>query len=82
MSDQQITARQRQVLKAIKVYVEEHGYPPAHRELRALLSVSSTNTVVCLLAALAHKGCITITPKASRGLRITEFGHSQLEVPS
>lgn len=82
MSDQQVTPRQREVLVAINTYVAEHGYPPTHRDLRVLLQVSSTNTVVCLLSALVTKGCIIVTPAASRGLKITDFGRAQIEVQS
>jgi len=79
MSDQsRVTLRQLEVLAAIKTFVAAHGYPPTHRELRTLLKVSSTNTVVCLLAALTLKGCLLITPSASRGMKITEAGHTLL----
>jgi repressor LexA len=78
MSAQEITERQRETLVAIKSYVTEHGYPPTHRELRTLLKVSSTNTIVCLLAALVRKGYLNVTREASRGLKITDSGLAQL----
>ncbi len=47
-----LTARQREVLDAIRNYIAEKGYAPAIRELRPLLGISSLRGVTIHLDAL------------------------------
>ena len=64
-----LTARQRQVLEAIRHYVRENGYPPSIRELGKLLEIRSLRGVTVHLDALQRKGWIH-RESTSRSIRI------------
>lgn len=67
-----LTARQREVLKAIGVFIKANGYPPTLRELGAVLGIKSTNGVDEHLRSLAAKGYIERkVALVSRGIRLT-----------
>ena len=68
----QLTARQAEILEAIRGYVAETGRPPSRPELARLLGIASTNAVFKHLDALARKGAIELTPNAARGIRVVE----------
>jgi repressor LexA len=65
----QLTARQREVLDAVRVYSIERGYPPSIRELRPMLGVSSLRGVTIHLDALERKGWIQ-RESTSRSIRL------------
>lgn len=67
-----LTARQEQVLKLIKSYAEETGYPPTRAEIASILGFKSANAAEEHIKALARKGVIEIIPGASRGIRLQE----------
>lgn len=66
-----LTARQQAVLDAIRRHLDTTGVPPTRAELAATLGFRSPNAAEEHLRALARKGAITLTPGASRGLRLT-----------
>jgi len=70
--DTALTARQAEILEAIRDYVAETGRPPSRPELARLLGIASTNGVFKHLDALAKKGAIELTPNAARGIRLVE----------
>src|SRR6476659_7479246 len=70
--DTALTARQAEILEAIRDYVAETGRPPSRPELARLLGIASTNGVFKHLDALAKKGAIELTPNAARGIRVTQ----------
>jgi len=65
----QLTARQREVLRAITDYRAEKGYIPSIRELGKMLGISSLRGVTIHLAALEKKGWIE-RESTSRSIRI------------
>ncbi|MCE5198873.1 MAG: transcriptional repressor LexA [Armatimonadota bacterium] len=65
----QLTARQREVLNAIKNFIAENGYPPSIRELRPTLGISSLRGVTIHLDALERKGWIQ-RARTSRSIRV------------
>ena len=65
----QLTARQRQVLDAIRDYIVDKGYCPSIRELGPMLGISSLRGVTIHLEALERKGWITRENK-SRSIRM------------
>ena len=67
-----LTARQAEILEAIRAYVAEHGMPPSRPELARLLGIASTNGVFKHLEALARKGALELVPNAARGIRLRE----------
>ncbi len=67
----QLTARQLQVLNAIRGFIEDHGYPPSIRELGLIVGIKSTNGVSDHLKALERKGYLTRDESKSRALNPT-----------
>ena len=65
-----ITSRQQTVLDIIIRYIREQGYPPTLRELADELGVSSRNSSVKHLTALAKKGYIIWEKNKARGIRL------------
>lgn len=67
-----LTARQREVLDFITLYIGENGYPPTIREIGAQMNIRSTNGVNDHLKALEKKGYIIKDDLKSRALRLTQ----------
>jgi len=65
-----LTARQAEILEAIRSHMGEHGRPPSHPELARILGLASTNAVFKHLNALERKGAIERSPGLARGIRI------------
>jgi len=66
-----ITARQKELLLLIRDFTKAHGYPPSRRDLLNALDVTSTNTIACLLNALAARKLIVLLPRTARGITLT-----------
>lgn len=62
------------VLRVIKSWIEEHGYPPSVREIGKELGLKSTSTVHARMHELAGEGLITFVPGKSRTIVVTEKG--------
>lgn len=60
------------VLKVIKIYLDEKGYPPSVRELKQEMDVNSTSTIHYYLAKLEEKGLIRRTNKKNRAIEIVK----------
>ena len=69
-----LTARQAEILEAIRRHIAEYHRPPSRPELAKSLGLASTNGVFKHLAALAKKGAIELTPGSARGIRLLETG--------
>jgi repressor LexA len=67
-----LTARQAEILEAIRDHIAEHGRPPSHPELARALGLASTNGVYKHLMALEKKGAIELAAGVARGIRILE----------
>lgn len=81
--EKEITKRQEDVLKYIKKYIVEHGYPPATREIGAALGLSSPATVHTHLKKLETAGYIKKTNSKFRTIEIVgenEFAKQKEEV--
>src|SRR5437764_610092 len=70
--DANLTARQSEILDAIRRYIAEEQRPPSRPELARLLGIASTNGVFKHLAALEKKGAIELAPGSARGIRLKE----------
>lgn len=78
-----LTKRQEDVLKYIKKYVVEHGYPPAIREIGDALGLSSPATVHSHLNRLVQNGYLKKTSSKFRTLEVlgnNEFATSEGEI--
>lgn len=69
---EKLTARQTEVLRLIRSYIEETGYPPTRADIARELGFKSPNAAEEHLKALARKGAIEIIAGASRGIRLPE----------
>jgi repressor LexA len=76
----QLTKRQAELLRLIRVFVREKGYPPTVRELVALTGRRSTAGVQKLLDALRKKGYIKRVRGRSRGI-VPVQGGSTVWIP-
>jgi repressor LexA len=65
-----LTRRQKEALEAIDQYVNIHNYPPAYRDIAAMLGLKSPSTVSGILHKLKDKGYISWEPTQPRTLRI------------
>ncbi|OWK43601.1 transcriptional repressor LexA [Fimbriiglobus ruber] len=53
-----LTPKQLEIFNFIRKYIEEHGYPPAIRDIGRAFDIVSPNGVMCHLRALQKKGHI------------------------
>lgn len=67
----ELTARQSEILQLIQAAVSQTGFPPTRAEIAKALGFKSANAAEDHLRALEKKGYITLTPGASRGIRLT-----------
>jgi len=65
-----LSNRQQAMLRFIRSYVEENGYPPSMREIGAAVDISSTSVVSYNLNILQAKGYIQREREVSRGVRL------------
>ena len=70
----ELTARQSEILDAIRRYMAAERRPPSRPELARILGIASTNGVFKHLAALEKKGAIELSPGSARGIRIKNEG--------
>jgi repressor LexA len=67
-----LTARQAEILEAIRAHISETGSAPSRPELSKALGIASTNGVFKHLEALAKKGAIELIPRSARGIRVLD----------
>ncbi len=68
----QLTKRQREILEFIRIFVDEHGFPPTVREIQAGLGISSTSVVDYNLNVLEYLRFIRRNRNISRGIELLE----------
>jgi repressor LexA len=66
-----LTDPQQRILDYLRTYVAQKGYPPTRQEIANAMGYVSPNAAHEHLLALQRKGCLTITPEISRGIRLT-----------
>ena len=67
-----LTKRQAEVLRVIRRFLSDCGYPPTRAEIAQALGFKSANASEEHLRALARKGAIEMVPGTSRGIRLPE----------
>lgn len=70
MGGKELSERQQKMLRVIREYVEEYGYPPTFREIGDAVGISSTSVVSYNLGVLQRKGYLRRDKDVSRGLRL------------
>lgn len=67
----QLSDRQRNMLRYIESYLEENGFPPTIRQIGENTGINSTSVVNYNLNKLVAAGYLTRSQHVSRGLRLT-----------
>jgi repressor LexA len=80
MSDE-LTPRQREILKLIQDSLVETGMPPTRAEIAAEMGFKSPNAAEEHLRALQKKGVLDLIPGASRGIQLKDSLREQLGLP-
>ena len=75
----ELTKRQEDVLKYIKKYVANHGFPPATREIGAALGLTSPATVHTHIKKLVQKGYLKTTKSKFRTIEVV--GNNEYNMP-
>ena len=68
----ELTARQKQLLRFIQERIRANGYPPTQAEIASNFGFRSATAARNHLLALARKGAIEHTDSASRGIRVKQ----------
>lgn len=72
MNEENLTAKQLEILKYIKDEIVSHGYPPSVREIGAAVSLRSTSSVYSQLEKLEEKGFIRRDASKNRAIEIVD----------
>ena len=70
MASPQLSARQEHILRVIRDWVDNHGYPPTMREIGAAVGLSSPSTVAHHLKTLEHLGYLRRDARGSRAVDV------------
>ncbi len=76
-----LTPRQRQVLRFIQDSLDAHGLPPTRAEIADALGFRSANAAEEHLRALQRKGVLDLMPGASRGIQLKDSLREQFGLP-
>lgn len=79
-SNNELTARQRQVLQFITSFSDSNGYPPSQREIAGHLNVSGTLPVMKHLDALERKGYLK-REHVNRGITLKTSNSRHISLP-
>ena len=69
---QELTARQQQILRMIREFIADSGFPPTRADICRAMGFSSPNAAEEHLRTLERKGVIEMLAGASRGIRLKE----------
>jgi repressor LexA len=78
---EELTPRQRQILKLIQQTIAENGMPPTRAEIAEEFGFKSPNAAEEHLRALQRKGAIDLIPGSSRGIRLKDSLREQMGLP-
>lgn len=67
-----LTKRQAEILRFIRQFIEESGFPPTRADITRGLGFRSPNAAESHLRALERKGVITLQAGSSRGIRLMD----------
>lgn len=76
-----LTPRQREILRLIQQAITEHGMPPTRAEIAQALGFRSANAAEEHLRAMQRKGVIDLLPGASRGIQLSGELRDQDSLP-
>lgn len=81
VSNNALTARQREIYEFLKEKIVKRGYGPTVREIGAQFGIRSPNGVMCHLKALEKKGLINRESHMSRAIQLSEKPLSRTSLP-
>ena len=76
-----LTPRQREVLRFIQEALAKSGLPPTRAEIAQALGFKSANAAEEHLRALQKKGVLELVPGASRGIQLKDSIREQIGLP-
>ncbi|MEP7292395.1 MAG: transcriptional repressor LexA [Chloroflexota bacterium] len=76
-----LSERQRNILRYMESYIENHGFPPTIREIGMNTGINSTSVVNYNLNKLVDAGHLSREARASRGLRLVKNGRKSSVQP-
>ncbi len=76
-----LSERQRNILRYMETYIENHGFPPTIREIGMNTGINSTSVVNYNLNKLVDAGHLSREARASRGLRLVKSGRKNSVQP-
>ena len=76
-----LTSKQRRMLDYIKEYINQHCFPPTHREIMGRFKYKNTKSVFDHLTALEKKGFIKKSPFGSRAIEVVDFIPLSRKIP-
>jgi repressor LexA len=65
---------QEKVLRAIREWFEQHGYPPTYQEIADLAGLRAASTALVHVEALQKRGVLTFDRTRSRTIRLLSTG--------
>lgn len=75
-----MTDRQKEILKFIKEFIEQNGYPPSYREIGSHFRISSTFGVKRHIDALIKKGYLNVDSNSNRSITLTEQSNTLFNI--
>lgn len=76
----QLSERQQSILKYVRDFLDENGYPPSIRDICRGCNISSTSVVDYNLNILEREGHLRRDPDVSRGIDIVDRGREPLKI--
>src|SRR5450631_2071136 len=68
---EELTKRQQQILRMIREFIADSGFPPTRADICRAMGFNSPNAAEEHLRTLERKGAIEMLAGASRGIRLT-----------
>jgi len=71
-SETQLSSRQQAIIKYIRGFIADHGYPPAMREIAAECGLRSPSSVKYQLGEIERKGYLRRDPNRPRAMEVVD----------
>jgi repressor LexA len=69
---ERLSERQKNILRYMRQYIDQHGFPPTIREIGVATNINSTSVVNYNLDKLVTMGWLERSERVSRGLRLVD----------
>lgn len=82
VKDRMLSDRQRAILRFVQEYMQQHGHPPAIRDIGCGVGISSNSTVFYHIKRLIERGYMVKQPGGNRTLVVLDTGLREIGEPS